>query len=491
VVRNLALNQIEPEIRLVDLPEDDIEWCTVSLTEMLKANKRLEASVFDIKSKHAREQIYQCKWGFVNLDGPDGLLVKAYYPGRFKRIYSDSINGIPFFMPSQLSDIYPKPDKYISSITNCDISELRLKKGDILLTRSGTIGSVTIVSKTLEDTIFSDDVIRIRTKRILDIGFLYAFLRSETGKIILQTNGYGSVITHIEPDHLADISVPTPPDRIKNDINDLIIRSFELRDMSNDLIDRATALLINELELPLIHKFKIKRFDNKSETNNYNVKLSGLNGRLDGSYHIPIVNSIVNHLKIHASEIAMVGDNTISKDIILPGRFKRVYVEKGQGQVFFSGKDILELDPVDKKYLSFARHEDRIKEQLTIKHKMILITCSGTVGNIAFVPEHWDNWAMTHDIIRLIPNADIAGYLYIWLQSVYANTMIQAMAYGSVVPHIEISHIKNIPVPMLKNKSVQNEINTFALNANKMRYEAYKAEQQAMKILNDEVIFAK
>ncbi|MDR1901969.1 MAG: hypothetical protein LBQ88_06795 [Treponema sp.] len=65
---------------------------------------------------------------------------------------------------------------------------------------------------------------------------------------------------------------------------------------------------------------------------------------------------------------------------------------------------------------------------------------------------------------------------------------MQATAYGSVVPHIEITHIKEIPVPLLKNKSVQDESNRIALESNKMRYEAYKAEQQAMKILNDEVI---
>lgn len=71
-----------------------------------------------------------------------------------------------------------------------------------MLTRSGTIGNLTIVSDTLNDKIFSDDVIRVKLNNEYDIGYLYTYLNTKIGKKILQTNKYGSVITHIEPEHL-------------------------------------------------------------------------------------------------------------------------------------------------------------------------------------------------------------------------------------------------------------------------------------------------
>lgn len=476
----------KPVVRYTELPQDDVKWCTVSLADIINANKRLEATVFDVDSKYAYQVIANCKWESVPLPQ---MLSKAYYPGRFKRIYSDAINGVPFYLPSQMTDVYPKPEKYISALTKCDISELRLKYGDVLLTRSGTIGSVTIVSKTLENTVFSDDVIRITSNNGM-AGFIYAYLRSKIGNTILQTNRYGSVIQHIEPEHLAEIHIPDPPDRIKAQIHDLIMRSFALRDESNELIDQSTALLINALKLPPIQQFTTQQFDNSVDVNNYSVKLSDLSGRLDGSYHVPIVAAIKEHLSEYAAEVTTVGDERLSKEIILPGRFKRVYVDEGKGQVFFSGKDIMELDPSDKKYLSFSQHDKRIKEQLTIHYNMILVTCSGTVGKVAIVPKHWDNWAMTHDIIRLVPRAGLEGYLFVWLQSPYAYKLIEAMAYGSVVPHIEMTHIEKIPVPILRNEAIQTEINHLALTANKLRYKAYQLEQEAMQIMNDEVIFA-
>ncbi|MBQ9625231.1 MAG: restriction endonuclease subunit S, partial [Clostridia bacterium] len=89
-------------------------------------------------------------------------------------------------------------------------------------------------------------------------------------------------------------------------------------------------------------------------------KLSEMSGRADASYHVPIVDAIVEHMKKYADEVTTIGDERISKDVILPGRFKRVYVEEGYGRVFIGGKQLWELDPTNKKYLSLIHHGDRI-----------------------------------------------------------------------------------------------------------------------------------
>ena len=122
---------------------------------------------------------------------------------------------------------------------------------------------------------------------------------------------------------------------------------------------------------------------------------------------------------------------------------------------------------------------------------MILVTCSGTVGNATLVPKHWDGWAMTHDIIRLIPQEGMQGYCFVWLSSEYGRTLLQAFQYGSVVQHIEKEHISRMPIPLLRDEAMQRKINDLAMEASKKRYEAYLLEQQAIEIMNNEVIFAK
>ena len=53
------------------------------------------------------------------------------------------------------------------------------------------------------------------------------------------------------------------------------------------------------------------------------------------------------------------------------------------------------------------------------------------------------------------------------------------------------NQVRQIVIPLLKKQEVQKEINDLALEANAKRYEAYCLEQQALKIMNEQVIFAK
>ena len=474
------------------IKDSPLKWCSVSLSDVISHGKRLEASVFDVEAKQVRETIREGKYGTVHLYGENGIIETAYYPGwmqrsRLKRIYCEKQYGEGFYLPSQMTDVYPVAEKHISRLADCDMDELRLKKDTLLLTRSGTIGSVSYVSRTLDRKVFSDDVIRISFKEKYDLGYVYTFLKSKVGNLILRTNGYGSVITHIEPDHLAEIQIPNAPVEIRKHINELIARSYALRDESNEMIDEATKRLIDELQLPSIYEMEAS----DKNVSTFNVKLSQMALRLDASYHVPIVGKIVQHIKKHAKEVTTIGDPRISKDIILPGRFKRVYVDEGFGVPFFGGRSIGELDPADKKYLSFSQHDRKIKEELTIHEGMILVTCSGTIGNITLVPKHWDGWAMTHDIIRLVTENDITGYAYIWLNTDYASRIIKAASYGSVVTHIEKEHLASVVIPLLNNSEAQTIINDLALKANQKRFEAYQLEQEALQIMDSEVIFAR
>ena len=486
---NLAYQDIEIEIP--QIKDEPVKWCSVSLSDVIARGKRLEASVFDVEAKQAWQTVINNRFGIKYLGTSNGLIDNAYYPGRFKRIYCSKGNGVAFYLPSQMTDVYPKPDKYISKITKCSLDELRLKAQTLLLTRSGTIGTISYVSKTLENTVFSDDVIRVTFKDAVDLGYTYTFLKSSIGQKILTTNGYGSVITHLEPEHLNEIPIPNAPTDIKQRINNLIIDSYRLRDESNELIDNATQLLVDELHLPDISEFEVNDYKKNAPVETFSVKLSDLNGRADASYHLPIVDAIVNHLRKYAEEVTTVGDERISSDIILPGRFKRVYVDKEYGVRFLGGKELNQLDPSTEKYLSKKAHANQLKDSLGIKPYSLLTPARGSLGEVVFPPKHFIGWAISDNLMQILSFDSICGYLYIFLNTEYGKTLIQRFTYGGVVDAIEPEHIKQVVIPLLKNKDVQNQINDFALQANQKRYEAYKLEQQALDIMDNEVIFAK
>ena len=468
----------------------DFKWTTVNLEEVVETSYRLEAGVYGIEGRQARQNLAQCKWEIVRLG--DKLIEEAFYLDRFKRIYVEEKSGVPFILPSQMTEIYPKASKFISPTTNIDIESTRVKRGQVLLTRSGTIGVVSYVSKTLENQSLSDDVIRIKATEYS--GYIYTYLKSKIGRLLVETNNYGAVIKHIEPVHLNAIPIPNPPSILKQEIHDLVEESFKLRDESNELLDTAQLLLKVELQLPTIDVLieQAEQFNRTVEVLNYSVSSSEVIDRLDGSYYDPVVKVIETHIAKMAKEIVKVVEGRISKLVTLPGRFKRVYVEEGSGIVFFTGKHVSELDPSDKKYLSFSQHTERIKNELVIKEGMILVTSSGTLANTVLVPKHWDGWAMTHDIIRVIPvNKEISGYLYAWLSSDYARRLIHKFAYGAVVRHLEKEHIMQVSVPLLRDENTQREINDTVLEANRKRTEAYNLEQEALRVLDEKVIYAR
>lgn len=485
---NVAYVLEDENLQEVEIAEAPLKYCTVTLSDVISRGKRLEASVFDVEAKQARAVVDHGKYPVKMVGGPDGL-AKSYVCGRFKRIWVDK-SDLPIFQPSSITDIYPTPDGYISHKTQTNIDDLRVHAGQVLMTCSGTIGKLSFVSKTLDNKIFSHDLLRINPNTPEDAGYLYAYLKSKIGSKILLTNSYGAVITHIEPEHLATVPIPDAPIAIKTRVNELIVSSYKLRDESNDLLDEATALLVKELQLPDIRDFNVALYKKNVGVDTFNVKLSKMDGRIDASYHVPLADAIVDHMKKYAAEVTTVGNYRVSKKVLLPPRFARVYVEEGYGSVLLGGKQIYELDPSAKKYISNSKHKE-ILELLQVHQNTILITRSGTIGKVVIVPPHWDKWIPSDDIIRVFPKSDeIAGFIYIFLKSDYGRVLIERFTYGSVISHIDDTHVSNIPFPLLKNKDIQKKINDLALEANRKRYEAYKLEQQALKIVEKEVIFA-
>lgn len=459
-----------------------LRYCTVSLSQIQKNGVRLDASAYDLEAIKALNIVHQSPYGRVYLWGKSGLVKDAYYPGRYKRIYTSDVNDEPFYLPSQLEEIYPHPTKFLSKKTALLLEKDRIESDNLLLSRSGTIGKCTVSSKTTIGKLFSDDVIRVSFKKKVDLGYTYAFFKTEVGLKILQSNNYGAVIDHIEPEHLCNIPIPNAPEDIKREIHEAIVESYDLRDQSNALIDEAQQLLYDALQIPQRPNLTPKYYAPEAGFRNYTVPLSKLNNRLDASYHLPEVDEIINLISKYAKEVTTLGDPRISKDIILPGRFKRIYVEKEQGVPFFGGKQLLQLNPSGVKYLSFGKHANRIEKELSLEESMCAVTCSGTIGKIMIVPKHWQGWTLNQHVMRIIPQSkDIAGYIYAWLSTDYALPLIVRHTYGAVVDEIDDKQLGEVPIPLLQDEAIQQRINNLVLQANELRYQAYLKEQEAIK----------
>lgn len=467
---------------------DKPKYTSVSLLDIVNNKYRLEASAFSLEAKIASEKIKNSKFNFVYLWSKDGFIEKSYYGGRAKRNYvpKSTKGAIGFIGSAEMLEVNPKPIKFLTSL-NMNIEPFKVKKNTILISRSGTIGNVSFVSKTLSKLLISEHSIRIEAKEYA--GYVYAYLKTDIGKTIVKSNTFGAVVDQIEPQHFEKVIIPNPTESIKRKVHELVVKSYELRDQSNELIDKAEKILYVELQLPPIEDLQQKYFDTSKEIRNYETKLSDLNLRLDGSYHLPIVKQVEKAISKHCKEIKLLGSSDLTNKIVLPGRFSRTYVAEKNGVQFLGGRDLFQLNPTTEKYLSKTVHKRQIEGDLKIMSNDILTPSRGSIGRVVLAPKHFDTKAISDNIINVRPaNDNVAGYLYCFLNSDYGSTLIKRQIYGAVVDAMEPAMMSKVEIPILKDEKKQTEINKLVLKANELRYEAHLKEQEAIRIVNEDVI---
>jgi type I restriction enzyme M protein len=131
------------------------------------------------------------------------------------------------------------------------LNAVRVFRGDIVITRSGTIGRVAMITQRLDNAIVSDDLIRVRIKDDFLRHYVYSFLKTKAAFDQMMRNEYGAVQQHLEPNHIKDILIPIPNDwSLANDIVDSskkVLEAKELLENMNEVNDLYITYLLKEL----------------------------------------------------------------------------------------------------------------------------------------------------------------------------------------------------------------------------------------------------
>lgn len=87
VVNSNLAHKLDNE-NAIDVKTNDIplKWSSVHLSDVISRGKRLEASVFDVEAKQARQIIKNSKFPSATIGGENGLTT-SYTCARFKRIW--------------------------------------------------------------------------------------------------------------------------------------------------------------------------------------------------------------------------------------------------------------------------------------------------------------------------------------------------------------------------------------------------------------------
>lgn len=170
----------------------------------------------------------------------------VWLPTRFKRI--PVVDGVPLLDSSDLFEINPDITKHIADGNFGDAHNARVKKGWLLLARSGQIyglnGTLTLATEAHEDQVVSDHIIRIAPsgEPNIRLGYLYVALSHPVlGRPIMKSLPYGSSIPEIEVADVEQLEIVRINPDDEEAISDMAEEASALRAEADQLENALTA----------------------------------------------------------------------------------------------------------------------------------------------------------------------------------------------------------------------------------------------------------
>lgn len=181
-------------------------------------------------------------------------------------------------------------------------------------------------------------------------------------------------------------------------------------------------------------------------------------------------------------DLSTVGEN--AENVFYGNIFSRMFVNKpSHGVEYLAASDTVLSDLHTGRYIS--KIQARGLSYLILKKGWILVTCSGTLGNVTYTTKDFAGKLATHDLIRIIPNNKEvnAGTLYAFLSSKYGYYQITQSQFGGVVKHINESQMSSVLVPVFP-ESFQTEVDDLIQESARLREEANDKLEEAIEYFN-------
>ena len=400
---------------------------------------------------------------------------------NFKRIYTDREHGTPFVSSRSMFGFPLRPERFLSRRMQ-KLNDLMVPEGWLVVSRSGTVGNSLYINKSLARCAISDHAIRIDPTRV-PAGYLYAFLSTGSGQVLMAKNIFGSTVEELEPKHIGSIPLPRLGSR-EDEIHSQIVQAYALRDKGNEALDAVEQDLYTVLGVNAFSEEDVEYLGQSVGPRAFAISSDSLSDRLDASYYLPVVRSVHNKLVTGKYPLVRLGDR-VSRIYVAP-RFARIYVPAEFGVPFLQGSQMPLMRQYNLQYISRSR--TRHLEKWIIDAGWVLVTCSGTIGRVAVSTQSQAGWAASQHILRVIPDPEqyLSGFLWAFLSTDYGQHQLRSKIYGGVVDELTESDMAEVMIPDVP-VSLQRHIDDVVRNAYETRDTAQALEEEAIRAVEDAI----
>jgi len=323
-----------------------------------------------------------------------------------------------------------------------------LKKGDVILSIVGTIGSLSLVYSDKSATC-SCKLAILRPKEGKNAELLATFLRGKYGQAQITRFTRGAVQKGLILEDMDQLVVPVFGDGIVEAIRNAIQSAYQIQEKANNCYREAQRTLVNSvgsISVPA-ESVSVRNISTSFYTT----------GRLDAEYYQPKYDALFTALStIKTKKLGGVHGIVNIEKSIEPG--SEVYVEDGIPFVRVSDVSKFEISEPEVK----LRNDILPNPEVLFPQKdTILLSKDGSVG-IAYKTESTmpviTSGALLHLTVRNKAEV-LPDYLTLVLNSPIVQLQAERDSNGAIIQHWKPSEIENVIIPVL-DMDIQKEIAT-------------------------------
>jgi type I restriction enzyme, S subunit len=460
-----------------------IEAFTVPSDSVVRSGYRLEGSFYGSDGYRAARAMFHSGFKLETL----GSFAAVRWPGIFARRYvQDPAVGIPFLTTSDVAEAKPSRRRYISAALTVGLGGVTVSAGDILVTRSGTVGRVILCTQNHAGVAVSEDALRVLPISDPIRGLLYCYLQSAAGQFLVVRSKSGSVVEHLYEDDLRDQIIPVLPLSLRSALTKLVDDVSRLRVEANRLLDEAESEVQIQCRLPNWIDLDVSREPGSlSGARVFLVSSGEVFGRenqfgavrLDVTYYHPLA------ARLREVILGTGGKNlsNVLRAVRNSALRKRLYVDDlSDGVAMIGGKQLMQVRTSDVNYLSRALTRNLDEE--TVRAGWTLVSCGGTLGRTLFVHRNFEGWAVSQHVMRLLPDESQVwpGYLYAFIASPYGQIQLAQRSYGSVIPELRDFQFNSIAIAVPPDRG--RAIHEIVVRAFDCRADALAMENEAIRL---------
>ena len=137
--------------------------------------------------------------------------------------------GIPFLRILNLKNdgIDISDVVYLSEDQKDEIGKAIVHEGDLLISRSGSVGIVVVVPKEAENFAFGSFMIKFCLNDKINKQFIAAWLNSEASRKLIEREKIGAIQGNITIETIKNFDIPIPPLSVQNEVVKKIQEAYE------------------------------------------------------------------------------------------------------------------------------------------------------------------------------------------------------------------------------------------------------------------------